>query len=336
MSPQEIISGKKLKSALWGLSLVLFCLGFIAAQGIGADFRVITVKEGDSLSYLCFKVYKKYDDSIAARIKEHNPGIGNIDSMQVGQKIRFPKSGLLGAENALPKVSQPANRLQPEDAHLTYLSGDAEVRRLHAQKWEPVRVNAKLKQGDRIRIGNKSKAEIITFDGDIIRLAQNSELTISYLKKNPLKNIKKKRLFLRIGRMWNKTKRLRRSESEYIVKTPNAISGIWGTTYNIDVSPQQTTRIKTFSGSVKIWRFPSQRSDKEDWKITEPVPIQGPQPVTMEEWTGIILKLHEELSITRQGAATRAFDPEYDEIHDDWIKWNKMRDKAFDSFKTWD
>lgn len=336
MSPQGIIFGKKLKSAVWCLSLVLFCLGFITAQGIGADFRVITAKKGDSLSYLCFKLYKEYDDSIAARIKKHNPGIRDINSIPVGQKIRFPQLNLFGAKNVPPKVSKPANRLQPEDAHLTYLNGDAELRRLHAQKWEPVRVNTKLKQGDRIRIGEKSKAEVITFDGDIIRLAQNSELTISYLKKNPIKKIKKKRLFLRIGRMWNKTKRLVHSESEYTVKTPNTISGIRGTTYNIDVSSEQTTRIKTFSGSVKIWRFPPQRSDDEDWKITEPVPIQGPKPVTMEEWTGIILKLHEELSITRQGAAISAFDPKYDEMHDDWIKWNKMRDEAFDSFKTWD
>ena len=334
MSPQRILFGRKSKSAVWYLGLVLFCLGFIKPHGIGADFRVITVKKGDSLSYLCFKLYKKYDDTIAAQIKKHNPEIRNINSIQVGQKIRFPKLSLL--ENVPPKISKPANRLQPEDAHLTYLHGDAELRRLHAQKWEPVRVNTKLKQGDRVRIGTKSKAEIITFDGDIIRLAQNSELTISYLQKNPVKKIKKKRLFLHIGRMWNKTKSLLRSESEYTVMTPNAISGIRGTAYNIDVSSEQTTLIKIFSGSVKIWRFPPLRSDDEDWKITEPVPIQGPIPVTMEEWTGIILKLHQELSITRQGATIRPFDPKYDEIHDDWIKWNKMRDKAFDSFKTWD
>jgi len=330
-------------------------VGVLASQGRGADFRTITVKKGDSFSYLCFKIYKKYDDTIAAGIKKYNPEIQNINSIRVGQKIRFPKLSLLrdgppktqtskkkasaaaqDAVKAPSKAAKPVNRLQPKDAYLTYLRGKVKLRRRQAQKWRPVRVNTKLQQGDKIRIGKKSKAEIITFDNDIIRLSQNSELTINYLRNNPVKKIKKKGLFLKIGRMWNKAKSLLHSKSEYTVKTPNAISGIRGTSYNIDVSDQETTRIKTYSGAVKVWRFPPQVSEEEGWKITKPVPIQGPKPVSMEEWVEIILKLNEELTITRQGATKRAFDPKYDEAHDDWIKWNKMRDKEFDSLNTWD
>ncbi|MEE8540145.1 MAG: FecR domain-containing protein [Desulfobacterales bacterium] len=349
------ISGKKLVSAVRFLSLVLFCLGIFTTHGRGADFRTIKVKKGDSLSYLSFKVYKKYDDTIAAWIKKYNPGIKNINSIRVGQKIRFPKLSLLRdgppktqtdkkkpataaqhVEKTLPKAAKPVNRLQPKDAYLTFLRGTAKLRRRQAQKWRSIRVNTKLRQGDRVRIGKKSKAEIITFDSDIIRLSQNSELTINYLQNNPVKKIKKKGLFLKIGRMWNKAKSLLHSKSEYTVKTPNAISGIKGTSYNIDVSDEETTRIKTYSGSVKVWRFPPQASNEEGWKIAKPVPIQGPKPVTMEAWVEIILKLNEELTITRQGTTKRAFDPKYDEAHDDWIKWNKMRDKEFDSSNTWD
>lgn len=344
----------KIRSHTVVITLCLFFLGAVMVGGNEGNFRIITVKAGDSISYLSFKIYKKYDDNIVAQIKENNPEITDINTIFTGQRIRFPRLRLVLGEpqKTIDKIKKPVisgkktekperkairveDKLQTREAYLTYLKGQAKIRRFQTQKWKQIRKNARLGQGDKIRIGKDSKAEIITFDCDIIRLAANTELEISHLQKNPVKIIKKKSLFLSAGRMWNKAKSLFHSKSEYTVRTPNAISGIRGTAYNIDVSSEMTTRIKTYSGTVKVWHPESKKSVQPGWKLTKPAPVSGPPTVSMQEWKEILVKMNEELIITRQGASKKTFDPKLDEKHDDWIKWNKVRDKEFDSLKAW-
>ena len=290
--------------------------------------KVLTVNSGDTFSYLCFKMYRNYNKPIAEIVRKFNPEIKNIDALVVGQKIRFPRL----SQN---DTKAPTDKLQPRDAYLTYLRGDVYVRPAHSQNWGPARVNGRLRPGAKLRLGEDAHVEIITFDQDIIRLSEKSELTLSYLQMNPVQKIKKKGLFLKAGRMWNKAKILAHAESEYTVWTPHAVASIQGTAFNIDVSAQKTTRIKTYSGAVKVWRFDPRTWDAQKRGITAPVPITGPHPVTMEQWIEIILKLHEELIINRRGARKRVFDPQHDEANDDWIKLNRDRDRDFKRFEGW-
>jgi len=50
----------------------------------------IIVKEGETLLELAANVYGRSDESILNLLKKHNPGIKNINFIEVGQKIVFP------------------------------------------------------------------------------------------------------------------------------------------------------------------------------------------------------------------------------------------------------
>jgi phage tail protein X len=52
--------------------------------------RIVTVKEGDSLTKLAESIYGRRDKSVVNLLKENNPGINNINIINVGQKIYFP------------------------------------------------------------------------------------------------------------------------------------------------------------------------------------------------------------------------------------------------------
>ncbi len=312
--------------------LLLFLLVSIAmAKGADGDTRTVTIRKGDSISYLCFKIYRKYDARIVAQIRKANPRIADIDVIYPGQKVTFPALYPTPTESPIPverKAHQPITI--PRDAYLTYLDGEAHILRIQSQKWKPIRINARLVQGDKVRTGRKARAEIITFDTDIIRLSENTELEINHLEENPVRKVKKKGLFLSLGRMWNKAKSLLHAKSEYTVRTPNAISGIRGTAYGIDVASEDTTRIRTYSGAVAVWQPRADRETPPGWKLSAPEKVSGPRTVSFQQWNEILVKLNEELVITREGAQKKPFDPKLMEKNDDWVKWNKLRDGEFD------
>ncbi|MGE5545303.1 MAG: AAA family ATPase [Solirubrobacterales bacterium] len=59
--------------------------------GEAAPKRVLRiVAPGDTLAGLTFQVYGKVDGNALKWVKEHNPGITNVDRIQVGQIIEFP------------------------------------------------------------------------------------------------------------------------------------------------------------------------------------------------------------------------------------------------------
>lgn len=364
-------NGATITNTLYMAAVLGLCLAI--SSGLSAkskdEVKVVTVKAGDSLSYLSFKVYGEFNEQIADAILSYNPGLKNINLIYPGQKLNFPRLSMIEAQEAVkpetippaapkpstevagkpsPAISKPSpgkkeseeeikpkkapaprDALQKEAAYVTYLNGDAEVKPAGQQKWTQIKVNQKVSQGDQVRVGKKSKAEIMTFDQDVIRLSEKTEVKIDKMQNNPVKKIKKKGLFIKFGRMWNKAKSLVHSKSEYTVRTPNAISGIRGTSYTVDVDQAQNTRIKTYAGAVKVWRPQAQKAGP-GWRLTKPTKVAGPRPVSREEWTEIILKLHQELLITKQGVTKEDFDPVLDEKKDGWIRWNKQRDRELD------
>ncbi|MBF0224503.1 MAG: FecR domain-containing protein [Desulfobacterales bacterium] len=330
--------------------ITIVCLFFLtpisAKTNEDDNVRILRVQKGDSISYLSFKLYKKYNNNILNAILEYNPEIKNINLISVGQEIRFPKLEIIenfgkNIEKQItsfppPESQQDLNSIPiKENAYITYLEGDIRVCHSGNNVFEPVEVNSNIKEGDEIQVGSQSKAEIITFDNDVIRVSENTKLKINKLENNTIQKTQKKGFFVACGRMWNQAKTLFNPNSEYVVKTPNAISGIKGTAYDINIDSSGNTKFKTYSGAVKIWK-PQVESNNSGWRLKAPSPVAGPHSVSFEEWTEIILKKNQEILITNQGATKKAeFNPLMDEQTDNWIKWNKARDDEMNKMIAW-
>lgn len=321
---------------------VVLCVGALQSSA-DDEFKVVIVKKGHSVSYLSFKLYKKYNKMIADSIRSCNPALKNINLIYVGQKLRFPRLTHIEQGKYLSKKEvkvtkeRPRAALQDEvqkknivqmEAYITYLTGDVEILRRDTTDWQPARTNQKLFEGDRIRVNKNSMAELITEKKSVIRLSGNSALEITKLAKDPVRKTETSRFALSLGRLWNKVRKLISPKSEYSISTPVAISGVRGTVYSIDILPNNDTRFKTYSGSINVWN-PSKLATTDDMilpqKVPGPIPVPGPHPVGMKEWTSIILKKREGVLITKEGLLSKeTFDP-LKARDDAWVKWNVER-----------
>jgi hypothetical protein len=196
----------------------------------------------------------------------------------------------------------------------------------------------RLKKGDRltreheVKVGEKSRLELRFPDNTVMRLSEKSTLKlgeISYDKKTGAKNFK---VALSLGKMWAKVKKLVTSDSAVEVKTVNAVAGVRGTVYRVDVEEDKSAMVKVYDGSVYV-ASPPKEVPKPASEVSGPVPVPGPhevpspvREVTMEEWQVIVSSM-QQIAISPQGVASQPKDFTSQEDTDDWVKWNQERDK---------
>ena len=218
------------------------------------------------------------------------------------------------------------------DVLTTMVEGTAQV--FTTGKKQPVSLKKgnRLKQNQEVSVGERSRVELLFPDGTVMRLAEKSRLNlgkIAFDRKTEGKNVKVK---LGSGKLWAKVKKLVTPDSTVEVRTTNAVAGVRGTVYRVNVNEDQSALVKVYDGSVYVANPPIDASKPLD-KITAPVPVAGPHEiappvheVSLEEWH-VIVKSFQQVSISPQGVPSQPqdFDPKADA--DDWVIWNQERDK---------
>ncbi len=63
------------------------------------------------------------------------------------------------------------------------VQGRVEVRRVNVTQWQPVSLNDIFCAGDRIRVGDKSRADIALANRAVLRLDQNTTITLGRVQK---------------------------------------------------------------------------------------------------------------------------------------------------------
>jgi FecR protein len=196
-----------------------------------------------------------------------------------------------------------------------------------------------LKKGDRlgkeheVRVGERSRVEIRFPDGTVMRLSERSRLAMSELRYDNKTEGKNVKVNLGVGKLWANVRKLVTPDSSVEVKTSNAVAGVRGTVYRVNVEEDKSAMVKVYDGSVYVASPPKDETGKPPSQVSAPVPVPGPHEVpppmhevTMEEWQ-VIVKAMQQISISSQGVASQPenFDPKTDA--DDWVKWNQERDK---------
>lgn len=226
-----------------------------------------------------------------------------------------------------------ADAVQSATAEVAYIEGSARV----FGKDKPAGRN--LKQGDllgkedEVRVGERSRVEIRFPDGTLMRLSEKSRLSMSELKydtKTQGKNVKVK---LGLGKLWANVKKLATPDSSVEVKISNAVAGVRGTVYRVNVEEDNSAMVKVYDGSVYVASSSSAVSGGPPVQVAAPVPVPGPHEVpppvhqvTMEEWH-VIVKAMQQITISAQGVASQPRDFDAKADVDDWVKWNQERDR---------
>jgi FecR protein len=225
-----------------------------------------------------------------------------------------------------------AGQSTDNDAVVTLIEGTARIYEKGATTGRLIKKGDTLRNEQEVRVAKKSRMEIHFPDGTVMRLSAKSIFKVNALSFNRQTNDKKVKAELSIGKLWAKVKQLMTPDSTVEVRTSNAVAGVRGTVYRVNVEDDKSTLVKVYDGSVYVANPPRNVSSPIE-KITVPHEVAGPHEVpppshqvTMEEWTTIV-KAMQQISISPQGVPSKPenFDPKADA--DDWVKWNQERDK---------
>lgn len=220
-----------------------------------------------------------------------------------------------------------------QEAIVTALDGTAQVFTKGRPGGRALRKSDRLGSEHEIRVGERSRIEIRFPDGTVMRLSEKTRLAMSELKYDSKTESKNVQVSLAVGKLWANVRKLMTPDSSVEVKTSNAVAGVRGTVYRMNVEEDQSALVKVYDGSVSVASPPKDDANRQQVPYTAPVPVPGPHEVpppmhevTLEEWH-VIVKAMQQVAISSQGVASepQEFDPKVDA--DDWVKWNQERDR---------
>jgi hypothetical protein len=218
------------------------------------------------------------------------------------------------------------------EAVVTAIQGTARIYTKDSAAGRLLKKGDVLRRENEVKVAEKSRIELRFPDGTVMRLSEKSHLKMSELSFDRQTDSKNVKVDLSLGKLWANVKRLVTSDSSVEVRTTNAVAGVRGTVYRVNVEEDKSALVKVYDGTVYVANPPRDASKPID-KVTAPHEVSGPEEVpppnhevSMEEWTAIV-KSMQQIGISPQGVPSKPedFDPKADS--DDWVKWNQERDE---------
>jgi tetratricopeptide (TPR) repeat protein len=125
-------------------------------------------------------------------------------------------------------------------ARVASLQGTVEAQRAGQAAWTPVTLNELLSEGDQLRVLQRSRADLVLLDRSVLRLNENSTITIHPVKGRGTGVVDLLRGAVHI---------FSRGPDSLSVNTPFTVAGVRGTEFLVQVEADRTL-ITTFEGTV--------------------------------------------------------------------------------------
>ena len=137
-------------------------------------------------------------------------------------------------------------------ANIKFLIGDVQVLPNSQTTWGKAKISDKVYKGDRIKTGLSSRVEIDMPDGSTIRVDQSSIFDIKDIKTEEDDGEDDMSFSLWAGNIWAKFKKVVSGRSSRTIESPSAVVAIRGTTLEMNVNAQLTTRVSVEEGLVAV------------------------------------------------------------------------------------
>lgn len=217
-------------------------------------------------------------------------------------------------------------------ARVTFLSGTATVTSSEEARVRILKVGNVLKEGDDVTTAARSRLEIMLPDSSVLRFADRTNFKIHQIEVSKKTGKRNMRVRVAFGRTWASIKKFFFGLKPKVeVSATNAVCGVRGTVFRMNVNNDQSMLVRTYEGEVNVSKGSKEIKPPTPvgppHKISGPTPVPGPKKVTMEEWTYIIRSM-QQIRISSDGIAEKpkAFTEQEDK--NEWVDWNKSRDEA--------
>ena len=216
-----------------GASFFLFF--FILSHPIVAQEQPtlkITVTKSDTLIGICENNLEKpaFWQEVARFNRMKNP-----DLIYPGDVILIPAHLLKGKQ--VP-------------ATLRFAKGDVALYSETTKEWQPLPLNSKIEEGNKVRTGAASAAEYEYEDGHTV--LQRADTTVQVKTARSSSVSSRYRLSLSAGRAITKIMKATGKETRFQVETPTAIAGVRGTVFRSSVDPDGASRFESFDDTVEV------------------------------------------------------------------------------------
>ncbi|MEO1174422.1 MAG: FecR family protein [Myxococcota bacterium] len=111
----------------------------------------------------------------------------------------------------------------------------------------------RVQEGDQLRTRRNSSLRIVFDDRSLLNIGENASVVVqSYKVQN---GVKKRDVGIKVwaGRAWARvTKWFGGGQNSYEIRTPNAVAGVRGTEFSIDVAADGATQVTVYEGVVDV------------------------------------------------------------------------------------
>ena len=137
-------------------------------------------------------------------------------------------------------------------ARVKFMLGKVERQLKNKTSWDRLRLNARVYSGDRIKTSVNARIEIEMPDGTVIRVDQNSIFDVKSIKTDEDDGEDEMSFSLWAGNIWAKFKKIVSDRQTRRIESPSAVVAIRGTTLEVNVDKQLTTRVSVVEGKVAV------------------------------------------------------------------------------------
>jgi hypothetical protein len=186
-----------------------------------------------------------------------------------------------------------------------------------------------LKAGCEVSTGEKSRLELTLPDKSLIRFAENTKFKLVQADVDGT-GARDMKISVKLGKVWSNVRKALGGKGGFEVSCENAVAGVRGTIYRMDVEADKSALVKVYDGEVSVagvkpvlQMTPTVTGAPKP--VSGPKIIAGPKPVSMKEWVYIV-KSMQQIQIRTDGKAEEPKDFTEAEDRDAWVDWNKARD----------
>ena len=141
---------------------------------------------------------------------------------------------------------------QNNTAKIRFMIGSAERLPANETSWEKTSLNDKVFEGDRIKTALNSRVELEMPDQSVIRIDQNSIFDVKDIKTEEESGEDNFSFTLWAGNVWAKFTKVLSGRKSRTIESPSAVVAVRGTTFEVNVDQDLTTRVAVEEGEVLV------------------------------------------------------------------------------------